>query len=53
MKAAAAFPALSLLIAILLAPGPAGAADEYLEQRIKTAFLVNFAAFVTWPSAVA
>lgn len=50
MKAATAIPALSLLIGALLAPVPSPAADEYREQRIKTAFLVNFAAFVTWPS---
>ena len=38
------------LLAGALAAGPSGAADDYREQRIKTAFLVNFAAYVTWPA---
>ena len=42
--------ALTLLVAALLAPAGATAADEYREQRIKTAFLVNFARFITWPA---
>jgi len=41
--------ALGLVLCALLAPACAGAADEYREQRIKTAFLVNFARFVSWP----
>ena len=41
--------ALGLVVCALLAPLGAGAADQYREQRIKTAFLVNFARFVTWP----
>jgi hypothetical protein len=49
VKAAAALPVLGALIAGLLMPVAARAADEYREQRIKTAFLVNFAGFVTWP----
>jgi hypothetical protein len=50
VKAAAAIPVLGVLVAALLAPVPAAGADEYREQRIKTAFLVNFASFVTWPA---
>jgi hypothetical protein len=43
-----AVAALGLLVSAL-APLTATAADAYREQRIKTAFLVNFAGFVTWP----
>jgi len=46
----ARFAALVLVACTLLAPPGAAAADEFREQRIKTAFLVNFARFVTWPA---
>lgn len=41
--------ALGLVACALLAASGAAAADEFREQRIKTAFLVNFARFVIWP----